>query len=512
MADTVQHKKSYKKFFQRKALLDIMRLQLDVSEEFLVKMKLSRLLTPEEYSKVKSLEWPHNRNTFLQILIRKHWNKAMFDEFMHVLQETQEKQFADAFPGWLEMYFKADRSDSRHADDTTPARRTKPVPKDALDVELGGSTSDHVKNVIRSKIMHKDQQIKQLHTENVTMHDVIQRVTADNEILRHDMQRVEGALADILAATDMEMQSETVDENISDLRHLLTKQRKSIEDLKDENRKLAATNDDLRGKMTILTDKLITLKSTATSLEHILEQEKQSSKAKLEKLTTKLADAKTKLSEAAAKEGDYLRIIQDLEERVESQGERMRHAVREADQAVREREAAEQELHRVNDRTRKLLRKMNLTSSIDNMAFAADYARDIAYALKRRRNTQPPNSNATPRESVFPIGEYSDDSPAPGDSGDHLNTATEIGRRSTLNGDLTQPQSTTQRNTKALWRGKCSVCGRMFAEASNFDGACVFHKPGAERLNDGTGVAVWSCCKSVDTAKGCQKARHVIAA
>ena len=146
------------------------------------------------------------------------------------------------------------------------------------------------------------------------------------------------------------------------------------------------------------------------------------------------------------------------------------------------------------------------------MAFAADYARDIAYALKRRRNTQPPNSTATPRESVFPIGEYSDDSPAPGDSDDHLNTATEIGRRSTLNGDLTQPQSTTQRNTKALWRGKCSVCGRMFAEASNFDGACVFHKPGSERLNDGTGVAVWSCCKSVDTAKGCQKARHVIAA
>ena len=64
------------------------------------------------------------------------------------------------------------------------------------------------------------------------MHEVIQRVTADNEVLRHDMQRVEGALADILAATDMEMQSETVDENISDLRHLLTKQRKSIEDLK----------------------------------------------------------------------------------------------------------------------------------------------------------------------------------------------------------------------------------------------------------------------------------------
>ena len=64
------------------------------------------------------------------------------------------------------------------------------------------------------------------------MHEVIERVTADNEILKHDMRRVEGALADILAATDLEMQSETVDENISDLRHLLLKQRKSIDDLK----------------------------------------------------------------------------------------------------------------------------------------------------------------------------------------------------------------------------------------------------------------------------------------
>jgi len=82
------------------------------------------------------------------------------------------------------------------------------------------------------RLQHKDQQISQLRTENVTMHEVIERVTADNEILKHDMRRVEGALADILAATDLEMQSETVDENISDLRHLLLKQRKSIDDLK----------------------------------------------------------------------------------------------------------------------------------------------------------------------------------------------------------------------------------------------------------------------------------------
>ena len=32
----------------------------------------------------------------------------MFEEFVHVLRETQEKQFADAFPAWLEMYFSGE--------------------------------------------------------------------------------------------------------------------------------------------------------------------------------------------------------------------------------------------------------------------------------------------------------------------------------------------------------------------------------------------------------------------
>ena len=62
--------------------------------------------------------------------------------------------------------------------------------------------------------------------------------------------------------------------------------------------------------MSILTDKLVTLKSTASSLENILEQERKTSKAKLEKLTTKLADAKAKLAEATAKESEYRQIIQ----------------------------------------------------------------------------------------------------------------------------------------------------------------------------------------------------------
>lgn len=149
------------------------------------------------------------------------------------------------------------------------------------------------------------------------------------------------------------------------------------------------------------------------------------------------------------------------------------------------------------------------------MASAADYARDVAYALKRRRNTQP-NSGVTPQESVFPTGENGDVSSTSDDKDNPPNSikgqSSHDAQRHTLNGDLELPQSTTNRNTKDLRRGKCGMCGRMFAEASNFDGACVFHKPDATRLNDGTGVAVWSCCMSVDTAKGCQKARHVIAA
>ena len=32
----------------------------------------------------------------------------MFEEFVHVMQETQDRQFADAFPAWLEMYFNGE--------------------------------------------------------------------------------------------------------------------------------------------------------------------------------------------------------------------------------------------------------------------------------------------------------------------------------------------------------------------------------------------------------------------
>ena len=155
---------------------------------------------------------------------------------------------------------------------------------------------------------------------------------------------------------------------------------------------------------------------------------------------------------------------------------------------------------------------MLVSCRIDNMASAADHARDIAYALKRRRNTQTSNDatslenialsddGGTNDERLNPVKE------AELESGDHL-------RQDALNGDFTTPRSSMSRNdTDALRRAKCAVCGRMFSEASNFDGACVFHKPEATRLNDGTGVAVWSCCKSIETAKGCQKARHTLAA
>ena len=78
---------------------------------------------------------------------------------------------------------------------------------------------------------------------------------------------------------------------------------------------MAATNDDLRGKMTVLADKLGTLKSTADTLENIIEREKKSSKTKLEKLKAKLAAARKTLAEVTAKEEECrknIKVISDL--------------------------------------------------------------------------------------------------------------------------------------------------------------------------------------------------------
>ena len=49
-------------------------------------------------SDLQKLQWPTNRNQMLQMLIKKQWDKRLFNSFFEILKETQkDEKFIDTF-------------------------------------------------------------------------------------------------------------------------------------------------------------------------------------------------------------------------------------------------------------------------------------------------------------------------------------------------------------------------------------------------------------------------------
>ena len=78
-----------------------------------------------------------------------------------------------------------------------------------------------------------------------------------------------------------------------------------------------------------------------------------------------------------------------------------------------------------------------------------------------------------------------------------------IGSLTSTNTSTQSPQTGSARNVR------CSVCDKSFIKESNYEGACIHHVSGATKLYEGTGLEVWSCCKTSETLKGCQRSKHI---
>ena len=124
--------------------------------------------------------------------------------------------------------------------------------------------------------------------------------------------------------------------------------------------------------------------------------------------------------------------------------------------------------------------KKDSSNSLNSLTSSSDFI-----------TTNPNSNNGTPRNGF----RTSNNNGSPRSNGNGLTYITNPG---TENGRITEEEE----------QPSCVVCGRVYDENSNFEGACVFHKHGAVKLHEGTEMEVWSCCKSVNTIKGCQKARH----
>ena len=58
---------------------------------------------------MQGLGWPANRNEFLQILIRKNWDRTSFEDFCTILGSTQPIKLKEQVIGKAESYIEGDR-------------------------------------------------------------------------------------------------------------------------------------------------------------------------------------------------------------------------------------------------------------------------------------------------------------------------------------------------------------------------------------------------------------------
>ena len=192
--------------------------------------------------------------------------------------------------------------------------------------------------------------------------------------------------------------------------------------------------------------------------------------------------------------------------------------------AVKERDTAREEVTDIQDKTRKLLFKLNLSNEIEDVGLSLEHARNIVYNRRGRRGSVQQATNLPPPGSETP-GSSTPNGSVTSSPRRHSNVASlasntsrsdRLKKRASINGPLIHHTSSDgAHSNKVTSTGglgeavtRCGVCGKVYAEASNFEGACVNHLSGASKLYEGTKLEVWSCCKSRDTIKGCQLTRH----
>lgn len=81
----------YKRLLRRN-VLDVLRLYLELSDDFIRDMQTSDLLTDSQVDTLERLPWPDNRNELMQTIVKRRWTADSFRSFCRILQRTQSTE------------------------------------------------------------------------------------------------------------------------------------------------------------------------------------------------------------------------------------------------------------------------------------------------------------------------------------------------------------------------------------------------------------------------------------
>lgn len=347
---------------------------------------------------------------------------------------------------------------------------------------------------ILRQLKQKDDEIRVLKTENETLREELKNTTVKLHNTAQKLKVLEESVSHTLAHTDLDNHS--LEEGVNSLQIRLMETTKELANVKaelnqsqleKENFKVEArqNEDDLKNTKKLLMQTEENMKDSHYKLQNKtfqLQTKVDQQKETIQMLQNKLEESeRSKALTKIALEQD----AKDLRDKLHS-------VITSLTDTEKERDSMKTELEDVQDKTRKLLTTLNIRGKhSNNIGLAVDHVRNLSYAKGRRGSLIPTESNLSSRRGSTP---YANSDPLPS-SPDSLAT------------DKSTAGLIIQKLQK-VDRSSCTRCGKQYDENSNFEGACLRHEQGATLINEGTSLVVWSCCKSVNTMKGCIKSKH----
>lgn len=359
-------------------------------------------------------------------------------------------------------------------------------------------------NAIRTLLRDRDEELAKLKQENSQLVLKLSEETKERLKIQERFEKLDSMISDWLAGMEMDKAHDQISSSLDELRQKLTNRRSGLANLQVEKRQLDEAVESLQKELDFVKSENFALNAENTRMNDqskLLTREKEEQRQTLEK-ALKVEKERRMRSEKQLRTVECLNIESNrmTEKGHHQMRAQLNEAVKNLELATEARDAARQELLDIRDKTRKLLFKLNLSNDIEDVSLALEHARDIVYNRRGKKiNTQ------TPRDSPNPTPFLQ--SPVPHQSNGMQSSFSPSPRTSDF-ASFTLTNSASPGSSRPLC---CKICGKNYSESSNFEGACVYHLPGAKKIHVGTKLEVWSCCRSRDTMKGCQLGRHKMA-
>ena len=250
----------------------------------------------------------------------------------------------------------------------------------------------HARNALRTYLMEKDENIRLLKIENGELRNHIKNISSENTDLKDKLAMLDRAVSDTLASLQVEGCSTDgkLEDSLKTLTNKIYLQEKNLVVLAKAKKELEQMVEQLRQKVTMLTESNIRLQQEAQesneTKDQVAEQTGQKTLAleedlKCEKNLT--ASLKNKIKTI---EHTYSTNIHVMQSELDQVKDKLRKTTSQLDKTTKERDTAKNEVRDVNERTRKLLFSLDLSGDIhaDNISRSLEHARNMVYVKRRK--------------------------------------------------------------------------------------------------------------------------------